>query len=132
MALAASVSAAQSAGAAVWSQLQQQQLQRAADQAESRASALRVQAREAETMALRAQEQARSVKTQSSQADGDARNAQLSLARTNVSALVPLQSPDAFEVRAVTPAIPVTGNPGPQPVINADGQTTGTLISVQA
>lgn len=135
MALTASVSAMQSAGAAVWSQLQQQQLQRSADQAESRAQALRVQARAAETTAARAQEQARTVRAQSSQADGDALNAQLSLARANASALVPLQSPDAFEVRSVnqaTPETPVTAGSGTQPVINADGQTTGTLINVQA
>lgn len=132
MALMSSSSAVQGAGSAIWSQLQQQQLQRAADQAEARARALQAQAREAENVAVRAQENARSLKVQSGQAEGEARNAALGLARSNAARSLN-SSGNAHEVTSTVPASrSVATEQGIQPVVNAEGQTTGTLISVLA
>lgn len=133
-----SVSGSQGLSGGIWAQLQQQQVQRVADQAEQKARALRAQAGQAQGEADRAQENARSLKVQSQQAQGDAANARMSLAS--------MQSIDAArsqfgEWRAQlatalesgsAPVASVAATSTAQPVLNAEGQTTGSLISITA
>lgn len=63
----------------VWAQLQQQQAERAADQAEQKARTLESQARSAQVDADRAVEKARSLGVQSEQANGDVQEARRGL-----------------------------------------------------
>lgn len=120
-------------------QIQQQQVQRTADQAEQKARALRAQASNAQTAADRAQENARSLKVQSEQAQGDANGARMDLAAmrslgelqgafSNMQAqlatvLAPPQTKASDSGVAASEA---------KPVLNAMGQTTGSLLSVTA
>lgn len=131
-----SFSGVQDAGAGLWAQLQQQQAQRAADQAQAKAQSLQAQASEAETTAQRAQENARSLQTRSSQANSDARNAAMGLAELASSStvqgglkelhqqLTSLLQDSTSSAAAQAASV--------QPVLNSAGQTTGTVISVVA
>lgn len=131
-----SLSGVQDAGAGLWAELQRQQAQRVADQAQANARTLQIQARAAETTAQRAQETARSFQVRSSQADGEARNAALGLARLESSRQVQSGLNDLHQ--QVTSLLQETGTSATaqtstsQPVLNAAGQTTGTVISVTA
>ena len=81
-------SSTQSLSNGIFAQIQQQQAQRNADQAEQRASSLQAQAQDAQAAAVGAQENARSLKVQSSQAQGDALSARQGLAALVSVALV--------------------------------------------
>lgn len=123
-------------------QIQQQQAQRNADQAEQQARALQAQAQSARAVAGRAQEAARSLAVQASQAQGDAAGA-----RRNLSSMESLGGVQAQlgglreQINAVLNPAPVAA-PSPDslssstttaaPVINAFGQTTGTQVNVTA
>lgn len=74
-----SVSGSLGGSSGVWAQLQQQQAERAADQAEQKARALELQARGAQVDADRAVEKARVLGVQSEQANGDAQAARRGL-----------------------------------------------------
>lgn len=133
MALSSS-STVQSPASGIWSQIQQQQAQRNADQAEQQARALQVKAREAQTVADRAQENARALKVESGQAQGEAEDARRGLAamksigevQTSISGL-------REQIKAVqTPAEPPAAKSEPAAVINVFGQATGTLVNVTA
>lgn len=131
-----SLSSARDASAGLWAQVQQQQAQRAADQAQAKASALQVQAREAQTTAQQAQDNARSIGVRASQADGEARNAVMGLAQAkgmnavnNTINDLHQQVTSLLQASALTPS---SATASAQPVLNAAGQTTGTLISVTA
>lgn len=131
-----SLSGVQDASAGLWAQLQQQQAQRTADQAQAKARSLQVLAREAETTAQQAQETARSFQVRASQADGEARNAALGLARLESSNQVRSGLNDLHQqvgslLQETAPGASQSGA-SPQSVVNAAGQTTGTLISVTA
>lgn len=122
------------AAGALWGQLQQQQAQRTAEQAEQRARALQAQARSAQSDADRAQENARSLSVESDQAQGDARTA-----RQNVSSLASLDTLNSEfgalreQIAKVTQAAPVAASPvAPTTFTNSSGQETGTLINVTA
>lgn len=74
-----SVSGAGIAGNGIWAQLQQQQAERTAEQAEQKARALQGQAQDARIDADRAVDKARALGVQSEQANGDARDARRGL-----------------------------------------------------
>lgn len=121
----------------LWEQLQQQQAERAASQADQKARALRAQAGAAQATADRAQENARSLKVQSEQAQQDASSAQLGLVTAKSVGKVQEQ----LSARHLQPAALAGVSTGEadsgsaavsKAVINAQGQTTGTLVNVTA
>ena len=125
----------------IWAQIQQQQAQRNADQAEQKARALAGQANQAQAVADRAQENARSLQVQSGQARSDAASARLGLVARESIGQVQTQLTDLREqIGAVlapkdVPDSPVASAPVPTAlpaVVNALGQQTGTLLSVTA
>jgi len=131
VAIAASAGLA-SPGAGVWSQIQQQQAKRNADQAEQQARALQSQARQAQSVADRAQENARSLKLESSQARVDADNA-----RRGAVAMKSLNETQQGigELRtrlAEAVQIPAASSQTAAPVVNSSGQMTGTQVNVTA
>lgn len=135
MAVSAS-SGLQSPGSGIWGQIQQQQAQRNADQAEQQARALQARARQAQVVADQAQETASSLKVQSSQAQGTAESAQRGLVamKSRDDMLVQLNQQVGQVADAVvkqSPAVQVEAV-APQPVTNTSGQTTGTLVNVTA
>jgi len=69
------ISSASTAGAAIWGQMQQQQAQRSAEQAEQRARSLRAEAQNAQGEADQAQARARDLNVRSDQAQNDASSA---------------------------------------------------------
>lgn len=114
----------------IWAQVQQQQAQRTADQAEQRAQALQARAREAQTEADRAQEGARSLKVQSEQAQGEAVSARQGLEAMSALGEVEGNLDGLRSQIAKVLALPA-GEPL-APVVNTSGQQTGTLVSVTA
>lgn len=133
MALTSS-SGVQSPGGGIWAQIQQQQAQRNADQAEQQARALQSRARQAQTVADRAQENARSLKVQSGQAQGEAENARRGLAAMESIGQVQTQISDLRDQISaeLAPAATVTETTAAATVINVFGQATGTLVNVTA
>ncbi len=129
-----SVSVSQSAAGGIWSQLQQQQAQRTAEQAETKARALKMQADQAAMVADQAAENARSTRLESRQAEGDVRDARMNLASleslNEVRGQLGEMRKDLAPVS--TAASSAGASPAPQPVVNAQGQTTGVLLSVTA
>jgi hypothetical protein len=129
-----SASVGQSAVQAGWQQFRLQQAQRTADQAEQEAQSLRAQAANAERSANRAQENARSLAADADRAEGDAGRARLGLATLETSgrmktalASTVQQVVTKEQVQQTTQASTPT-----QPVTNAQGQVTGTLVNVAA
>lgn len=130
-----SSSGVQSPSSGIWAQIQQQQAQRNADQAEQQARALQSRAREAQTVADRAQENARSLKVRSGQAQGNAESARRGLAamesigevQTQISAL---REQISTVLAPAETAVAATAEPAA--VINVFGQATGTLVNVTA
>ena len=135
-------SSTQSVNGAVWAQLQQQQAQRTADQAEQNARSLQIKAREAQNEASRAQENARTVKVQYSQAEDKAGSAKQNLA--SLESVGQLQeglqtlrdqiasSTVAGKSSAAIPADTTNSTVASAGVLNALGQQTGTLVNVTA
>jgi len=124
---------AQGAGSAMWGQMQMQNAQRNAEQAEQRARALQSQARSAQQDADRAQENAQQLQGSSAQARGDADSA-----RRNVSSLESLGQVNSQlgelreQISAVlAPTPPAAAAPTPT-FTNVEGQATGTLINTVA
>lgn len=136
---------------AAYSQLRVQQAQRNADRADQEARALRASAHSAEAAADRAQEGARNIRVQSDQATdfaGRARSGVEAMRSTveNLSALglraervaasqsARDEAPPVAPPAASVPPVVVSAQPVvvASPVINSDGQTTGTLIDVSA
>lgn len=130
-----SLSGTQAAGSALWAQIQQQQAQRTADQAEQRATVLQQQARDAQGVASRAQENARTLQVESNSAQSDAGEA-----RRNVVASKSLEAVQAkiSDVRGQIKEIlqpdtsSTTTTTALAPVVNSFGQETGTLVNVTA
>lgn len=114
-----------SANVVVWQQLQQQQAQRTASQAEQKAAALQLRAREAQADADRAQEKASTLQVQSDQAQDRAGKAR--------QGLVALRSISEVQGRfqALREGIASSTFSVAAPV-NAEGQVTGTLVDVTA
>lgn len=117
--------------AAAFAQLQRQQAERNAEQAEQRASSLHAETRQAKAEADRAQERARTLEVETDQATEEAGRARSGLAASRA-----LQQVDARigEVREQIDPAPVTAQaaeaPAPRPVVNAQGEVTGTVINV--
>lgn len=132
-----SFSGTQAAGSALWAQIQQQQAQRTADQAEQRARVLQNQAREAQGVASRAQEKARTLQVESNSAQSDAGEARrnvvasksLETVQTQISdvrgQIKEILQPESSTTTTTTPAALA-------PVVNSFGQETGTLVNVTA
>lgn len=125
-----STSSAQSAASGLWAQIQQQQAQRNANQAEQQASALQARAQTAQSVADRAQESARSLKVQSNQAQGEASQAQRSLVTLNSVGEVQTRLSDLHE--QISKVLQPETTASLAPVVNAFGQSTGTLVNVTA
>lgn len=124
-----SVSGTLGGGSGVWAQLQQQQAERAADQAERKARALASRARDAQSDADRAVEKARSLGVQSEQANGDAQEAQRGLLA--LDALSEVRSGfDDLRQQIGQILRPEATVPAPATVIAE--QKIGTLIDVSA
>jgi hypothetical protein len=136
--MAVSAASSQSATGLVMQQLRLQQAQRSADRAELTARTLRVQASEAQQEADRAQEGARALQVRSDQAQS-----QVGAAKQRVVSLESLgelqgnfdalrgeiaQGLQALDQPAAQPASQAVASP----VVNAEGQTTGTLVNVTA
>ena len=130
----AAVSSAQSATGAAWGQIQLQQAQRNADQAEVKARALASQARAAESEAARAQENARSLRVESTQADSQASEAQRGVVEMKGWSQLSSQFSDLrSQIKEVLqPNTTSTTTAAPAPVVNAYGQETGTVVNVTA
>jgi len=126
------ISGAQGSTSAALGQLQMQQAQRNAEQAELRAQALQTQARAAQQEAVQAQRNASELQSNSVQARGDADNA-----RRNVSTLqsvgeINTQLGALREQIANVLSPPATEALASAAFTNVEGQTTGTLINVTA
>lgn len=124
-----SVAGSQSAGGFIAQELRTQQAQRRAEQAEANARALQAQARGAQLEADQAQESARNLKVRSDQAQGE-----VGAARQALASLGSLARVDAgFQsIREGIADGLASLDAAPVPVVNAEGQTTGTLINVTA
>jgi len=126
------ISGAQGSSSAALGQLQMQQAQRNAEQAEQRARSLQTQARAAQQEAVQAQRNASELQSNSVQARGDAENA-----RRNVSTLqsvgeINTQLGALREQIANVLAPPGIEAAAPAAFTNVEGQATGTLINVTA
>jgi hypothetical protein len=144
----ASTSSSQAISSGIFAQIQQQQAQRNADQAENQARALQGQARDAQAVASRAQDNARSLKIQSEQAQGEAADARqgLSTAKSYGESKAKLSDvltrvnetlkrsevavKASVKTQNVVDAAPVAL--APAPVVNVFGQQTGTMVNVTA
>lgn len=132
---AASVSGSPGVSGALWAQIQQQQAQRTAEQAEQRARTLQQQARSAQGDADRAQEKARTLQVESNSARSEAGEAKRNLVSMNSLQGLQAQFDDMRQQisQILQPATPAAGgSPTPVPVVNAFGQETGTLVNVTA
>lgn len=124
-----SVAGTQSLGGFVMQQLRTQQAERTAEQAEANARTLRRQASAAQQEADTAQENARDLKVRSDLAQGE-----VGSARQAVASLAALDEVGrGFDTlrRSVADAQAAPTLP-PAPVVNAEGQTTGTVVNVTA
>lgn len=119
-----------------WQQLQLQKAQREADQAMQNARSLQGRAKEAERVADRAQENARSLRGQSEHALNSAEQAKRGVVGMKSTDQLKIRLSDIYERVAqsqqVQPSRESTETVQAQPVVNSDGQKTGTLISTTA
>lgn len=131
MAIAASAGLP-SSGSGIWGQIQQQQAQRNADQAEQQARALQARAQQAQAAADQAQENARSLKVESTQARVEADSAQRGVVA--MKSLNEVQGGLSTLREQIGQVLETSlAEPGqPAPVINTSGQQTGTLVNVTA
>lgn len=126
----------QSSSSGIWAQMQQQQAQRSADQAEQQARSLKAMAQDAEATAAQAQENARTLKVQSSQAQGEAESARRGVAAMKSLGVVQAQFAGLRQQISdvLSPTEPVAGGSTgvAAPVVNAYGQQTGGMVNVTA
>ncbi|MCP5268881.1 MAG: hypothetical protein H6943_07580 [Zoogloeaceae bacterium] len=123
----------QSASALGTQQLRVQQAQRSAEQAEASARALRQQASVAQREADRAQEGARNLQVSADSAEGRAGLARQQLVSAESLGQV-RQGFDAIrgQISEGLKGLDAPVAPAAAPVINSEGQTTGTLVNVTA
>lgn len=144
MASISSSSGTQAATQSGWQQLQLQQARRTAEQVEQTARALKAQADGAQRTAEQAQENARSLTVRSDQAQTSAGQAwqgvaaiqtraqmQTQLSRT-VEQVVVRQQAESAPVAAVAADPSAAPATSPSPVVNVQGQVTGTVINTTA
>lgn len=120
----------QSASDLIAQQLRVQQVKRSADQAEATARTLRQQAGDAQRSADQARENARSLSVRADQAQGDAGAARQQLA--SLPSVSAVQEGMSTLRQEISTAIKALDEPTAVPVINAEGQTTGTVVNVTA
>lgn len=137
MAAISSTSGSQSAAQYGWQQLRLQQARQNAQQAEQNALNLQRQAADAQQAADRAQENARSLATRSDQAQTNAGRARQGLAMIESSRQAQtLLATKTEQVVARQPAAETTtGTNTPDstsPVVNTQGQLTGTVVNTTA
>jgi hypothetical protein len=135
MAPVSSLSGAQSAAQSGLQQLRLLQAQRDAEQAEQTARALQVRARDAQQTASQAQENARSIAGEANQAQVNAGQARLGLAVIRSADQMQVRLSDvvtrvAETLKSAEPVAP-SQSPAP-PVINTQGQVTGTVVNTTA
>eukprot|EP00906_Rhabdomonas_costata_P004511 RCo006651 len=126
------VTSTSSSGASALQVLQQQKAQRTADQAEQEARVLQQKARAAQNEADQAQDNASSLKTRSEQADGKAGQARLSLEslrslQGTQKQMQDLRAGIAEGLKQLSPS-----SASGAAVLNAEGQSTGSVINVTA
>ena len=109
-------------------QLRVQQAKRNADQAEASARSLRRAATSAQQAADATQESARTLQVRSDQAQVDAGQARQQV--TSLQSVRTLQQ--GFDTVRTQIAEGLKSLDAPAPVVNAEGQTTGTLVNVTA
>lgn len=126
----------QSSSSGIWTQIQQQQAQRNADQAERQARSLKAMAQDAEATAEQAQENARTLKVQSNQAQGEAVNARRSVAAMKSLGVLQAQfvglRQQISDVLSPEKPSTLSGTVLATTVINAYGQPTGSTVNVTA
>jgi len=135
MAITSSVSGTQSIVQSGLQQLKLQQARRSAEQAEQTAQALQTQANDAQRRAAREEEQARSLSVQADQAQGNAGRARQGLALiqtaneslTQVGNVVDQVIKKQQSVQTSTQSVLES-----KPVVNTQGQVTGTVINTTA
>jgi len=143
MAVGSTTSGTQAATQIGWQQLKLQQARRTAEQAEQTAQALKSQANQAQRSADQAQETARSITVQSDQASSYASRARQGVAATqsveqmqmqisNVVDQVTAKQQAPASPSAVTTLKASTATSAITPVVNTQGQITGTLINTTA
>ena len=126
------ISSTSGANSAAFAQLQRQQAERNAEQAEQRALSLQAETRQAKSEADRAQERARSLEVETDQATQDAGRARSGLAASRGLQQIDGQVEQLREqIMPAQPAsAPASDAPAPRPVVNAQGEVTGTVINV--
>lgn len=132
-----SISSAQSPGVVVWAEIQQQQAQRAADQAEQNARSLKMKARDAEAEALRAQEDARTTNLEYDKAENKAGIAKQNLVQMKSvgrlqDGFQEIRNEIASSTLENTTSAKIASGATSTGVTNAYGQQTGTLVNVTA
>jgi hypothetical protein len=143
-----STSGSQAAFEYGYQQIKLQQAQRTANQAEQNARALAAQANEAKRTADRAQEGARTLEVQSDKADTAAGQARQGLAalktqstyqsslETTLNSVIATQSASAAAAVATTTSTTASTTPPPAsvsaPVVNTQGEITGTIVNTTA
>lgn len=135
MATVSSISGSQAAQD-VWKQLQLLQARRNADQAELTAQSLQAQAQDAQRTAEQADAQALSLAVQSDQAQENAGSARRGLAAMQSASQILPQITHIAENLAIQtqPSVQATAAPPakPAPVVNSQGQITGTVVNTKA
>ncbi|MFU8838268.1 MAG: hypothetical protein ACNA75_08210 [Thiohalomonadaceae bacterium] len=129
------ISDTRSATAAAFGQLQQQQAQRQVEQAEQRLQQLQAEAAKARQEASQANERARSLEVDSDQARSDVDRARIGASSRDALAQVDSQIGEIREQIAVAqspePSVNVP-SPAASPVVNMQGEVTGTQVNVVA
>ncbi|MCX7174553.1 MAG: hypothetical protein NT159_11660 [Proteobacteria bacterium] len=141
MAIGSSTSNIQSATQGAWQQLRLQQAKRDADRADQTAQALQAQAEDAQRVANRAEAEAKSLGVQADQAQSEATRARQGLASLSsmgqMQTLLNHVTEQVFQVPQNTQqstqlSVPVKSQTGATPVVNTQGQVTGTVVNTTA
>lgn len=124
----------QGGGSAIFSQLQMQQAERSADQAEQNARSLRARSDAAQRKADRAQDEARTLKVQSSEAQATADSARRGLASLDAGRQTQSSLADIYTRVFVPASDPATESSGASLVVTAAASTpsTGSLVDTTA
>lgn len=139
MAIGSSTSGIQSAAQTGWQQLKLQQAKRNADQAEQTARSLLTQAQDAQRTADREQETARTLSVQSDQAlsvagrarQGLAALSSLSQMQAQLTHVADLVIQNQRNAQASSPP-QTSATASATPVVNTQGQLTGTVVNTTA
>lgn len=135
MSAISSTTSTQSAAQAGLQQLKLQQAKRNAERAEQTASALQAQAADAQRVANNAQENARALSVRSAEAQSVAGQARQGLAIIrSVDQMQAQLSSTATQVveRRQSPQTSTTSQATKAPVVNTQGQITGTVVNTTA